>query len=186
MDRLDTERLTLRLPTVADAEAFWPYVSDPELPYYMTWEAHRDIDETRAFLRYCEETRAAGTTATWAIFEQGGALVGLAGLHDITRNVRAWRKDVAELGYWIAPPLHGRGYMTEAARAVVDAAFTQLGLHKVIVGCLAENVRSKRVIEKLGFRFVGVQRDHAFRHDRWWNHLSYELTEPEWAARLFA
>jgi len=63
---------------------------------------------------------------------------------------------VAELGHWIAPPLHGRGYMTEAARAVVDAAFTQLALHKVVVGCLAENVRSQRVIEKLGFRFVGT------------------------------
>lgn len=181
-DVLRTARLTLRPPTIADAEAFWPYVSDPALPYFMTWEAHRDISETVAFLRYCEQNAAAGHNAIWAIVDEGGAIAGLVGLHDITRMFRAWRKDVAELGYWIAPSKQGRGYMTEAARAVVDAAFTRLGLHKVVVGCLAENVRSKRVIEKLGFRHVGEQRDHAFRHGRWWNHLSYELTEPAWSS----
>ncbi|MHB8876639.1 MAG: GNAT family N-acetyltransferase [Myxococcaceae bacterium] len=50
------------------------------------------------------------------------------------------------------------------------------------VGCIADNAASKRVIEKLGFRAVGVQRDHAFRHGRWWDHLAFELTAPEWAA----
>lgn len=179
---LVTERLHLRPPTPEDADAFWPYVSDPELPYHMTWEAHRDRAETTAFLEYCVRTRAEGTTATFAIFERGGALVGMIGLHDIQRQVRAWRKDVAELGYWVAPPAQGRGYVTEAARALLDAAYTQMGLHKITVGCIAENLRSKRVIEKLGFRPVGVQRDHAFRHGRWWDHLSYELTAPEWLA----
>jgi ribosomal-protein-alanine N-acetyltransferase len=178
--RLDTPRLTLRAPTVADAEALWPYVSDPELPYYMTWEAHRSIDETREYLRSCEESSARGAAAVWALFTKDDAFVGLVGLHGITRQVRAWRRDVAELGYWIAPPFHGKGLVTEAARAVVDAAFGELALHKVVVGCLAENARSARVIEKLGFRFVGVQRDHAFRHGRWWDHRAYEITAPEW------
>jgi ribosomal-protein-alanine N-acetyltransferase len=181
MDVLRTERLMLRPPTVSDAELYWPHVSNPELPYYMTWEAHRDIAETRAFLRYCEESRAAGSTATWAVFDESGALVGMTGLHDITRTFRAWTKDVAELGYWTAPPYQGRGYITEASRAVMAFAFNQLRLHKIVVGCLDENAASRRVIEKLGFRAVGVQRDHAFRHGRWWNHLSYELTEPEWS-----
>ena len=68
------------------------------------------------------------------------------------------------------------------ARAAVDDAFGRLALHKVVVGCIADNVASRRVIEKLGFRFVGTQRDHAFRHGRWWDLLGYELTAPEWRA----
>lgn len=180
--RLDTPRLRLRPLTVADAEALWPYVTDPRLSYHMTWEPHRDLAETRAFLLYCEEAFARGTGAPWGVTERDGALVGLAGLHDITRQMRAWRKDVAELGYWIAPPYQGRGYVTEAARAVVDDAFARLALHKVSVGCIADNAPSRRVIEKLGFRFVGTQRDHAFRHGRWWDHRSYEVTAPEWRA----
>lgn len=179
---LDTPRLRLRPLALHDAEALWPYVSDPALPYHMTWEAHRDLAETRAFLAACEASFADGTGAAWAVCARDGALVGVCGLHDITRQVRAWRKDVAELGYWIAPPHQGRGYVTEAARAVVDDAFARLALRKVAVGCIADNTASRRVIEKLGFRFVGAQRDHCFRHGRWWDHLAYELTAPEWEA----
>ncbi len=179
---LETPRLRLRPLTVPDAEALWPYVSDPELPYHMTWEAHRDLSETREFLRHCETSRAEGSTATWGLLDHHGCMVGIVGLHDITRQVRAWRRDTAELGYWIGPPHQNKGYVTEASRAVVDAAFDRLGLHKVTVGCIVDNLRSRRVIEKLGFRLVGTQRDHAYRHDRWWDHCCYEITAPEWRA----
>jgi len=179
---LVTPRLRLRPLVVADAAAMWPYVTDPAVSYYMTWEPHRDLSETQEFLAFCETSRAEGRTATLGVFEPDGTFVGVAGLHDVTRTVRAWRRDVAELGYWIAPPHQGRGYVTEAARAVVDAAFDQLHLHKVKVGCLVENVGSRRVIEKLGFRLVGVEHEHAFRHGRWWDHLGYEVTASAWRA----
>lgn len=180
--QLTTPRLRLRPLHLDDVDALWPFVTDPALSFHMTWEAHRDRAETRAFIDACEASRSAGTGCVWAITAHDGALVGTVGLHDITRQVRAWRRDVAELGYWIAPPHQGRGYVTEAARAVVDDAFGRLALHKVVVGCIADNVASRRVIEKLGFRFVGTQRDHAFRHGRWWDLLGYELTAPEWRA----
>ena len=179
---LDTPHLILRAATVADAEALWPCVSDPALPYHMTWEAHRDLDETRAFLGACEASAARGESATWVAFERSGPFVGLVGLDGIVRQLRAWRRDVGELGYWTAPPQQGRGFMKEAAGAVLAAGLSDLALHKVTVGCIAENLASKRVIESLGFRFVGTQRDHANRHGRWWDHLSYELTQPEWRA----
>ena len=66
--------------------------------------------------------------------------------------------------------------MTQAAQCGRCAsAFETLGLHKVIVGCLADNDASRRVIEKLGFRFVGRFEDDVYRDGRWHAHLRYEL-----------
>ncbi len=86
----------------------------------------------------------------------------------------------AELGYWLAPAYWNKGLMTEAAAAAVRCAFQTIGLHKVTVGCIAENVASRRVIEKLGFRYVGRREDDVWRDGRWWSHLRYEMTAPEW------
>lgn len=179
---LPTQRLVLRPLAEGDAPALWPYVSDPELPRHMTWEAHRELAQTEAFVSAMAKARAAGTNFVWAM-QRDGVLVGLIGLHDVTRTHLAWRMDRAELGYWIGPAHQGQGLVTEAARALLRHAFAELGLHKVIVGCLRENVASRRVIEKLGFRLVGEQRDHAFRDGRWWDHLLFELCADEPAAQ---
>jgi len=70
--------------------------------------------------------------------------------------------------------------MSEAAYAATAWGFETLGLHKVTVGCVEENIASKRVIEKLGFRFVGRREDHCFRDGRWMHFLDYEITVGEW------
>lgn len=159
--------------------ALWPFVSDEDFPRHMTWEAHRSQDETADFIRSAEEGRLQGTNIAWGVVE-GETVAGVIGLHGITRNVRAWRVDRAELGYWIGPPFQNRGFATEAAGAVLRYGFEGLGLHKITVGCISENTASRHVIEKVGFRFLGEQRDHAFRFGRWWNHLAYEICVHEW------
>lgn len=63
---------------------------------------------------------------------------------------------------------------------MVRCGFETLGLHKVNVRCIAENLGSRRVIEKLGFRRIGELEDDVWRDGRWWNVLTYELTQPEW------
>jgi len=174
-----TPRLLLRPLELSDVPALWPFVSDEDFPRHMTWEAHRNQDETADFIRSAEEGRLQGTNIAWAVVEDE-TVAGVIGLHGITRNVRAWRVDRAELGYWIGPPFQNRGFATEAANAVLRYGFEGLGLHKITVGCISENTASRHVIEKLGFRFLGEQRDHAFRFGRWWNHLAYEICVHEW------
>jgi len=180
---LRTPRLVLRPVEAADSGALYPYVSDPELPRFMSWEAHRDPSETEAWIAVAQEGQARGTDLTWAITFQG-PLVGMIGLHDITRQFRAWRVDRAELGFWMAPAFQNRGFVTEASREVVRFGFEALKLHKIIVGCVAENVRSRRVIDKIGFRLIGEQKEHFFRYSRWWSHLAYEMCVDEWRAVL--
>lgn len=178
---LETPRLRLRPFVEADVADLWPLVSDPALTRMMSWSAHRDPAETLAFIRHMAAGRAAGTDLAWAVEHEGRAS-GVIGLHGITWTVAALRVDRAELGYWIAPQLRGRGLITEAARAVLLFAFGTLGLHKITVRCFEENAASRRVIEKAGFRFLARAQDDAWRDGRWWSDLIYELTALEWVA----
>jgi RimJ/RimL family protein N-acetyltransferase len=176
---LRTSRLELRPIGAGDVDALWPHVSDPELPRLMTWEAHRDRSETAAFVKSAIAAQNEGTGYVWTLRREED-FCGLIGLHDVVRTIRAWRQDRAELGYWCCAAFRNQGLITEAAQAVLYFGFRELGLHKTTVGCATENVPSQRVIEKLGFRLVGEQRDHFFRFDRWWNHLAYEMLVDEW------
>jgi ribosomal-protein-alanine N-acetyltransferase len=183
LDELDlvlvTARLRLRPLEDRDVDDLWPLVSDPELPRRMSWAAHTDRGQTLAFLQSTRDGLAKGTSATWAI-EVDGRASGTIGLDGIRFAVAALRVDRAELGYWIAPALRGAGLVTEAAQAVVRCGFEALGLHKIVVRCVDDNVASRRVIEKLGFRMVGRLEDDVWRDGRWWSMLLYELTAPEW------
>jgi ribosomal-protein-alanine N-acetyltransferase len=177
---IDTPRLRLRPLLESDVDDLWPHVSDDRLTPYMSWSAHRDREETAGFLRGAIALREQGTDMIWAIEHEGRAS-GCVGLHAIRFAFRAWRVDRAELGYWIAMPLWGQGLMTEAATAATRWGFETLGLHKVTVGCIEDNVASRRVIEKIGFRYLGKQEDDVWRAGRWWPHLRFELLASEWA-----
>jgi [ribosomal protein S5]-alanine N-acetyltransferase len=176
---LATPRLLLKPFELRHADELFPHTSDPDLTRFMSWDPHKDVEETRAFIAKMIEARAAKTDVVWAI-EHDGVAIGTLGLHGITWQRAAWRVDRAEIGYWIGKPFWGQGLMTEAARAAVGWAFETLGLHKLTIGCIEDNVASKRIIEKLGFRFLGVQEDDVWRFGRWWNHLRFEQTAAEW------
>ena len=145
----------------------------------MSWTAHTDRSQTLDFVRFVIEGLAKRTMVAWAI-EHAGRVVGCVSLEGIQFELRAWRVDRAELGYWLAPALWSRGLMTEAAQAVVHTGFDRIGLHKITSGCIAENIGSRRVIEKLNFRPVGRLEDDVWRNGRWWSVLRYELTASEW------
>jgi RimJ/RimL family protein N-acetyltransferase len=68
--------------------------------------------------------------------------------------------DRAELGYWIGKPFWGRGYATEAARALVQYGFDTLGLHRIYARHLTRNPASGRVLHKIGMTHEGYRRKH--------------------------
>jgi len=176
---LETERLRLRPFSHADLDDLWPVVSDPEFPKHMSWRAHADRAETASFIDAANARVTEGTGVTWAI-EHAGHAIGCIGLEGMVWGMRALRVDRAELGYWLAPAHWKRGLISEAADAAVRCGFHTIGLHKITVGCFVENLASRRVIEKLGFRPVGRLEDDVWRDGRWWSHLRYEMTAPEW------
>jgi ribosomal-protein-alanine N-acetyltransferase len=122
-----------------------------------------------AFVDRAQRLRARNAHETFAIFD-GKRLVGIAVL---ARDPAA--SDRAELGYWISRPDRGQGYATAAARQLVSHGFSRMALAVVVALCPNANHASARVVEKLGFRFVGATLGAGLRR--------YEVTRDQWLER---
>jgi ribosomal-protein-alanine N-acetyltransferase len=152
MDDIETERLWLRRPRAGDAPAiFTRYASDPEATRYMAWPTHRSLDDTHAFLRFCDELwmqwPKAGPLLVFA--RDGVTLLGAAGVV-IDSDV------LARIGYIFARDAWGRGYATEAVRANVEAV-RGTGITRLEAGVHVSHLPSRRVLEKAGFVCEGVR-----------------------------
>ena len=176
---LRTERLLLRDYAADDFEAVHAYGADPEVVRFMAWGPN-DEAATRDFLtRTIAATREAPRTS-WelaVVLAETGELVGGCGLMPRRLPYREW-----ELGYVLRRDLWGRGVVPEAARAVVDFGFRQIGAHRIFALIDPENGGSIRVAERLGLRLEGTWQRDAWIHHEWRDTRVYALLEEEWAA----
>ncbi len=149
---IETTRLVLRKPRMEDAEAiFTGYARDPEVTRYLSWRTHRKIDDTFAFLTVCRRDWERGSNFVWAITGRGNSrCIGMIGIRDAGFK--------AELGYVLARPWWGKGIMTEAAGAIVDAVWQQPDVHRIWAVCDRDNRASARVMEKTGMKREGILR----------------------------
>ncbi len=118
-----------------------------------------------------------GEQAAFAITQSEAGLVGAIGLRIEAAHQRA------ELGYWIGVPYWNRGYATEAAGAVLEFAFGELGLHRVHASYLTANPASGRVMEKVGMKREGLRRDHILKWDEYHDLTICGLLREDFAAR---
>ena len=149
---LKTSRLRLRLPSLDDAvEICGRYATDPEVTRYMVWRPHSRLADTHAFLHRTIAAIEAGTEAQWVIERQGLELpIGMIGFR--------LAGHAAELGYVLERPCWGRGYVTEAAKALVDWALGEPTIYRVWAVCDVEHRASARVLEKMGMEREGLLR----------------------------
>jgi [ribosomal protein S5]-alanine N-acetyltransferase len=90
----------------------------------------------------------------------------------------------AELGYELHPDYWGHGYATEAAWSMLAFGFHTLPLQRVWAQCLAENMASVRVLERLGMRPERCQRpQHTWMQNRWWDRVAYTIDKTAWRAQ---
>lgn len=155
---LPTPRLTLRPFAEEDAAALFACCRNPVLGDNAGWKPHETIEESLAVLREV----FLGKKGVWAVCERGtGRLIGSVGL---LPDPKRENPGVLMLGYWLDEAYWGRGLMYEASRAALEFGFGPLAVSAITVCCYAENIRSKRLIERLGFRFEGTLhaavRDH--------------------------
>jgi RimJ/RimL family protein N-acetyltransferase len=79
------------------------------------------------------------------------------------------------LAYWLGPEFQGKGIMTEAGLKIIDFAFHELKLHKIVVGHHVENKASEKLIIRLGFEFRYDEIEAFKKNDKWVNCKFYEL-----------
>ncbi|WP_194763161.1 GNAT family N-acetyltransferase [Microbacterium sp. UFMG61] len=180
-----TERLQIRPMTASDVDAMWEWRRLPEVNRWLglapdTIEAFRE--------RYLDPDRLASMYIVELPPESGEAPVPVGDV--MIRIGDGWAqlevadeaKGVeAELGWVLDPGYTGRGYATEAIRAVIDVCFGPLGLRRVHAGCFADNEPSWRLMERLGMRREEFSRKTALhRSGEWLDGMNYGILAEEW------
>ena len=173
---LQTERLTLRLFQPDDAPAVQRLASAYEVALNTLSIPHPYPDgAAEEWIAHNEKQFEEGKMVNLAIVvRETGELAGSVGL------VLKPEHDKAEIGYWIGVPYWGRGYATEAGRAVVGHAFEGLGLNRVHAEVFARNPASARVLQKIGMRHEGTQRAHIVKWGEAMDVEAYGMLRGEW------
>lgn len=156
---LQTERLILRPLTERDDKAIFDYSKNPNVGPNAGWKPHDDIEETREIMK----TVFLGKEGVFGIvLRETGKLFGSIGL---IPDAKRENDKARMLGYAIGEDYWGHGYITEAARAVIEYGFVELNLDLISAYCFPFNARSKHVLEKLGFKYEGSLAQSEVRFD---------------------
>jgi RimJ/RimL family protein N-acetyltransferase len=168
---IGTERLVLRRFRPADAATLAGYRSDPAIARYQSWDTPYSLEQARSAVAEA----AAGDPDRPGWFQYAvERTADRTHIGDVAVKLHDNRRQ-ADIGYTLAAAHHGRGYATEAVRAVLDHLFRVRGLHKVSAECDARNVDSARLLDRLGFTREGHRREHTWIKGEWTDDLLFGL-----------
>lgn len=146
---LDTPRLHLRGPVLADANAiFQSYAQDPQVCRFMIWRPHASESVTRQFIASCIEEWKTGSRRPYVINELDSKVA-------IGMLEARMQGSAVDIGYVLAPSHWGKGFMPEAIQSLVSVALQDCGIFRVHAACDTENSASQRALEKSGFSREG-------------------------------
>ena len=181
--QMETQRLHLREFVADDWSLVMAYQSDPRyLRYYeQTGQTEQGARDFVGMFLANQQAQPRIKFQLAVTLKESGLLIGNCGV----RMKQAGARE-ADIGYELAPEHWGKGYASEAAQAMVAFGFSQLGVHRIWSWCIADNVGSARVLEKLGMRQEGRLVENEFFKGRWWDTRLYAILEPEWRTRQAA
>jgi aminoglycoside 6'-N-acetyltransferase len=177
---LVSERLVVRRFQDSDLAAFLAYRNDPVVSRYQNWDA---LNAPRAQAILQEQRRLEpGTPGPWFQFaialRDNGQLVGDCGLQVLLQDARQ-----AQVSISLAAVYQGAGLATEALTTVLDYAFINLDLHRVIAVVDAENAGPVRLFERVGMRREGHFIKNVWFKGHWADECLYALLQAEWLSR---
>lgn len=148
--RLETERLFLRPYEERDLPEYHKLLSDKKNMYFLADITTNSLQESRESLREAIELNKSGKVWRFCIArKENDVLIGGCG-YDITAETPVGK--VAYLGWFILPGFQNKGYVTEAAKRVLEFAFLQDNCVRVATGCYRDNIPTQKVMKKAGFR----------------------------------
>lgn len=178
-----TRRAYLRAPRLNDWPA-WAELRHASRDFLMPWEPAWAPDALgRAAYRHrlrrlTRDESEDGGYAYFVFRRDDDALLGGITLSNLQRGAA----QSATIGYWIGRPHAGQGYMTESLGALLDHAFGPLGMHRLEAACVPENTRSKKLLERCGFRQEGYARQYLRINGVWHDHLLFALLAGDYRA----
>ena len=172
---IETERLILRPWEESDAEDLYEYAKDERVGPAAGWEAHTSVENSREIIRI-----VLSAPETYAVcLKEDNRPIGSIGLFKPEKTDGDIADGDLEVGFWVAVPFWGNGYIPEAVRALQKRAFTELGCEALWCGYYEGNAKSKRAQEKCGFVYHHTVPDKPCRipgvkHTEYMNRLTKE------------
>jgi RimJ/RimL family protein N-acetyltransferase len=172
---IKTDRLLIRTLEMKDKEAFFEYRSMPEIYQYQSWRP-KIISEVEELIN---ENIAVSLNIpnTWlqvAVCLNEEQMIGDIGIHFMEDGYQV------EIGYTLSPEYQGKGYALEAVTAVINYAFTDLKKHRITASVDPDNLKSIKLLERIGFRKEGHFIKSFLMNDQWYDDYIYALLEDEW------
>lgn len=177
---LETPRLRLREIVATDAPALLALHTHAEHMRWFGADRLSTLDHAALLVEMFAAWRRAPSHGTrWALERKEAP--GLIGTCGVFSWHRAWRKCVT--GYEIAPAHAGQGLMREALGAMFDWSFSQLGLNRIEAQIHPDNAASRRLVERLGFRQEGLQREVGYWAGAHHDLTLYALLRRDWTVQ---
>jgi RimJ/RimL family protein N-acetyltransferase len=171
-----TTRLSLQHLTLKNAPDLFAYRSEPGVYLYQSWQP-KTIQDAEVFIKSTADR--PGIVNTWyqlGIFRKDNEeLIGDLGIHFMSPEGRQ-----IELGYTLKPEHQGRGYATEAVSSLIDYLFGKMDTHRISCSLDPRNMRSKLLVERLGFRQEAHFKQSVFQSKRWQDELIFSVLAHEW------
>lgn len=175
--QLETDRLILREMTLDDARFYFRHFNDEKVVLGSGFPGPKDLEAAKQELElYCIRPFKESQGIRWGIVQKGsGELIGTCGYYQWNKTSRR-----VEMGYDLAPAHWGKGIMTEALRAALRYGFEEMRLNRIqaIIDC--ENVKSIRLVQRLGFQKEGVLRQNSIFRGDFRDEVCFSLLREEW------
>jgi RimJ/RimL family protein N-acetyltransferase len=177
---IEGERIRLDALRDDDFEPLYEIQSDPVVCRYLLYEPRSRGKVAEVLTRDAAATRLAkpGDYLQPAIRDSDGRFLGT-----MYFELKSVEDRTAEIGWLVGPGFQGHGYAREAAGMLLDLAFGELGLHRVIAELDPRNTASVRVCERLGMRKEGHFVEQMWLKGEWTDTGSYAILDREWRAR---
>ncbi len=172
---IETDRLIIRTLKMKDKNEFFQYRSMPEVYQYQGWRP-KNIEEIERFINenvsICPNTR--NTWLQLAVCLKEGQLIGDIGIHFIEDDYQI------EIGYTLSPRYQGNGYAVEAVKAIINYCFTVFKKHRITASVDPDNLKSIKLLQKIGFRKEAHFIKSFRMGDQWYDDCVYAMLAEEW------
>jgi RimJ/RimL family protein N-acetyltransferase len=175
---LRTKRLLLRPFTTSDFDAVFAIHSSADVARFLYWDPRTAAEVREVLERKTHSTAIAAEgdgLSLAVVIDATGELVGDCGLSLLSREHRQ-----GEIRFLLHPDHHGHGYATEAARVMLQLAFEDLELHRVVGRLEARNAASARVLERVGMRREAHLVENEYVKGEWQSEVVYAMLAHEW------
>ncbi|TFG77281.1 MAG: N-acetyltransferase [Thermodesulfobacteriales bacterium] len=174
--KIDVES-ELELISQSRADELFDLIEDNReyLKEWLPWlDNNRYFQNTIDFIKISQIQYERNETVQFALMYKG-KVAGVVGYHRID-----WLNRSTSIGYWLGEQYQGKGLIAKSCSKVLDYSFGRMGLNRIEIRCATENLKSRAIPKRLGFKEEGLIREAEWLYDHFVDHVVYGMLESEW------